>query len=237
MGQNVKYLYFAIGIIIGITIGAAVVWWMQNYDFKIWFTFSGKGDKYSQLTDNKNNEETILKDKFKNLKNKSNKVNNNTTYNYKGDTNKSINKTDILGNDSASSKSNLYSETENDEDIVIAKDEFLYAKNIKIENYKVNFNSKDNLLDSILINDKTKNNLSNIIKVEFWRSPINYKGYKFFNNKLVLFGIYDFENVFLEFLNNSIYLVSKNSYYLIEKNSNFQPFITSKSIKQNTLKK
>ena len=42
MNSKIKYIYLIIGIVIGIAIGGSCVWWIQNYDLKIWFSFSGK---------------------------------------------------------------------------------------------------------------------------------------------------------------------------------------------------
>lgn len=220
MGQNGKYLYLVIGVIIGIAIGAAVVWWMQNYDFKIWFTFSGKDDKNKEIVDSFSDSEYNTEVKKDKSTIKFDKAKRNSDYNSLSDTNSS---NSTYGSDSM--------QIEEGNDIVIAKDEYLSTKFIEVKgNYQKN-TQKDNKLDSLLINDKTKTNNSNIIKTEFWRSPINYKGYKFMNNNLVLFGIYDFDEAALEYSNNKLYLVYKNSYYLIEKNSSFQSLIPIKKTK------
>lgn len=217
MGQNSKYLYLVIGIIIGIAIGSAVVWWMQNYDFKIWFTFSGKDDKSKEIVENKSDNDIVsdLKKDKSTIKYDKNKKN--SGYNSQADT---------ISDNYANDSNTVISEGNND--IVIAKDEYLATRLIEVKGFNRN-NSKDTKLDSILINDKTKANYTNIIKTEFWRSPINYKGYKFINNNLILFGIYDFDEVILEFSANKLYMNYKNNYFYIEKTSNFQPLIQLKS--------
>ncbi len=217
MGQNGKYLYLVIGVIIGIAIGAAVVWWMQNYDFKIWFTFSGKDDKNKEIVESLSESENATDNKKDKATIKFDKAKRNSDYNTQSDT--------TSANYSSNSDSMRVDEGN---DIVIAKDEYLSTKFIEVKgNYQKN-TQKDNKLDSLLINDKTKTNNSNIIKTEFWRSPINYKGYKYMNNNLVLFGIYDFDEAILEYSNNKLYLVYKNTYYLIERNSSFQSLIPFK---------
>ncbi len=217
MGQNSKYLYLVIGIIIGIAIGSAVVWWMQNYDFKIWFTFSGKDDKSKEIVESMSDNDIVsdLKKDKSTIKYDKNKKN--SGYNSQADT---------ISDNYRSDTNTVISEGSND--IVIAKDEYLATRLIEVKGFNRN-NSKDTKLDSILINDKTKANYTNIIKTEFWRSPINYKGYKFINNNLILFGIYDFDEVILEFSANKLYMNYKNNYFYIEKTSNFQPLIQLKS--------
>lgn len=217
MGQNSKYLYLVIGIIIGIAIGSAVVWWMQNYDFKIWFTFSGKDDKSKEIVESMSDNDIVSdlkKDKSTIKYDKTKRNSNNNS------------QTDTISDNYANDTNTVISEGNND--IVIAKDEYLATRLIEVKGFNRN-NSKDNKLDSILINDKTKANYTNIIKTEFWRSPINYKGYKFINNNLILFGIYDFDEVILEFSANKLYMNYKNNYFYIEKTSNFQPLIQLKS--------
>ena len=217
MGQNSKYLYLVIGIIIGIAIGSAVVWWMQNYDFKIWFTFSGKDDKSKEIVENKSDNDIVSDLKKDKSTIKYDKTKRNSGYN---------SQTDTISDNYRSDTNTVISEGSND--IVIAKDEYLATRLIEVKGFNRN-NSKDTKLDSILINDKTKANYTNIIKTEFWRSPINYKGYKFINNNLILFGIYDFDEVILEFSANKLYMNYKNNYFYIEKTSNFQPLIQLKS--------
>jgi len=226
MIQSNKFITFLIGIIVGIAIGASVVWWMQNYDFKIWFTFSGKNKHELSAVNNSTNPNKLIEDKAKS--------NNNPvkTFNVKKETNFSpeydSSSTNLNAKD-YSSDSSIYDNTNNSSnDIVIAKDELLFTRIIKIEGINSNNSKKDALLDSILINDKTKKLPSNFVKVEFWRSPINYKGYKFNSNKLVLFGIYIYEDACLENRNNKIYLNYANTYYLIEKSDDFQPLMSVK---------
>jgi hypothetical protein len=225
MGQNNKYLYFAIGVIVGISIGASVVWWMQNYDFKIWFTFSGKNDNTTEMTqDNeiKNNGSTDKQD-TKNIKN--DKIKKNTITLNQSDSLKNDYMNEVEDNDTMN-----VAELNNNNDIIVATDELLFTKNFKIEG-SGSVSSNDKNLDSLLINDKTKTTPGNTLKVEFWRSPINYKGYKYLNNKLILFGIYDFENFQIEYFNNKLYIFSQKNYYLIEKNNDFKALIPLKTRK------
>ncbi len=224
MKQNNRYLYFAIGVVIGISIGASVVWWMQNYDFKIWFTFSGKNDSKTEYAENLSNTSNNDNDKQTSVSAKTEKNKKNINSAIQSDSITNSKYTDNKNNDSTASSSNY---NEDNQDIVIAKDELLFSRNMKIEGFVQN-NGKENNLDSLLINDKTKNANSNIIKVEFWRSPINYKGYKFINNKLILFGIYNYDEAILEYHSNKIYLFYQNTYYFIEKNTDFQALIPVK---------
>lgn len=219
MNQSKKFMYFSVGLILGVIIGASFVWWLQNYDFKVWFTFSGK-----QTEENFDNfkpkaidsVQVIAKDSKKSLNKQyisSNQVENSD----------SMDVNNINDNDSISLKTRTTSHMNNE--IVVAKDELLHVRNIKIEGTSAR-SSKN--LDSLLINDKTSKSNVNIIRVEFWRSPINYRGYLLSHNKLILYGIYIYEDVSLEFRNNKLYMLYQNNYFLLEKNDDFQPFLSSK---------
>ena len=224
MIQSNKFIYFIIGTIVGIAIGASVVWWMQNYDFKIWFTFSGKNKKEINTTaDNTaTNDSDSEKSKAYSGVNKTTSVKKDASLNaYYSDTNTTSYQNNEYSEDTARNVSNSNSS----DDIVIAKDELLFTRIIKVEGINGSDSKKEAALDSLLINDKTKKPPANFIKVEFWRSPINYKGYKYSNNKLVLFGIYIYEDASLEMRNNKLYLNYANTFYLIEKADDFQPLM------------
>ncbi len=225
MIQSNKFNSFLIGIIVGIAMGASVVWWMQNYDFKIWFTFSGKNKQEintAEVQSVSNNQDADQS-----------KINENIakTMVVKKETNhSSINDSTLMIQSNAISQDTASHDAINQssDNIVIAKDELLFTRIIKIGGSTTTNFKKDALLDSLLINDKTKKLPSNFVKVEFWRSPINYKGYKFNNNKLILFGIYMYEDATLELRNNKTYLNYANTFYLIEKTDDFQPLMAVK---------
>jgi hypothetical protein len=218
-----KFILFLIGVVVGIAIGASVVWWMQNYDFKVWFSFKGKDIQEIARNDNQNPDANQNDEK---LKNTGNTVK--TAYSKKAESYPKDNDSVLGGTNKASHYADsIKTEGNNsgDDDIVIAKDELLFTRMLKIEGMSAAGDKREAALDSILINDKTKKPASNIIKVEFWRSPINYKGYKFNGNKLVLFGIYIYENASLEFRNGKLYLNYANIFYLIENTDDFEPLM------------
>ncbi len=222
MIQSNKIILFLIGIVVGIAIGASVVWWMQNYDFKIWFSFSGK-NKQEVIAKDLNTSSNSADDKSKISSNtvRSNALKKEMNLTSGDDTSAMSSQTFANSTDTSSYES----KNNSSENIVIAKDELLFTRIIKIEGMNGENSKKDASIDSLLINDKTKKLPANFVKVEFWRSPINYKGYKYSNNKLVLFGIYIYEDASLETRNNKIYLNYSNTYYLIEKADDFQPLM------------
>ena len=62
------------------------------------------------------------------------------------------------------------------------------------------------------------------INVEFWVSPINYRGYKFFRNKIILFGIEEPDAVRLFRRKDNIYMQIVNNYYLLEPTEEFASY-------------
>lgn len=218
MNQGKKLMYISVGLVLGIIIGASFVWWLQNYDIKLWFTFSGKNTEEgftSVETNTKDTIQIVAKDNKKLVKHSDNSFQSS-----KSDT------SDVFDDniDTTVVKSKNFNNSS--DDIVVAKDELLHVRNIKIEGSPAVKTGKN--LDSLLINDKTAKSNANILKVEFWRSPINYRGYLLTDTKLVLYGIYIYEDVSLEIRNNKLYMLYQNNYYLLEKNDDFQPFLSSK---------
>ena len=65
----------------------------------------------------------------------------------------------------------------------------------------------------------------NKFSVEFWESPLNYKGYKKVKNYLVLYGIKQFDLVELKLIKNDLYLCYADNCYLLENTSEFKNLI------------
>jgi hypothetical protein len=60
--------------------------------------------------------------------------------------------------------------------------------------------------------------------VEFWVSPIHYKGYKMSKNKLVLFGLENIEDVKLFRVNNSMFMRYGEAWYSLAFTYDFTPY-------------
>ncbi len=113
----------------------------------------------------------------------------------------------------------------NTDDIVVMKDELLAVKIIEVANPNSEIkNTKDSLLQKESgVRDDSKKLLGSY-SVEFWQSPINYKGYKLINNKIVLFGIAKEETPQVFKLDDVIYLKLKQVVYRLDKTNNFKQF-------------
>jgi len=63
------------------------------------------------------------------------------------------------------------------------------------------------------------------LQVEFWRSPINYKGYRFSSKKLLLFGLPDNNVDAVIQLDGNWYLKDGSRYYKLERDDKFNSYI------------
>jgi hypothetical protein len=116
---------------------------------------------------------------------------------------------------------NSYS-TINDADV--KQDKLIFAKSFKVPGIDVFLGDNPDKLDSLLTDNKSnlQNKNKNVLRVEFWKSPINYKGYKTGKNKLVLFGVEQFNMISFKLLNNMLYMHYISDYYQIEKSDDFK---------------
>lgn len=105
------------------------------------------------------------------------------------------------------------------ESIKVASDQLIGSRAIKVAGLVV---EKTNNLDSILVDDKYTSRNTGSIKVELWYSPINYTGYKWSNNKLVIFGFYELDMVKLKFLEKRYYFNYGTLYYSLEPTTTFR---------------
>ncbi len=108
---------------------------------------------------------------------------------------------------------------------VVRKDELIGSKNFPVTNLQQEAgNSTDSLLEKVSgIKDPQKNALA-ALKVEFWQSPINYKGYKMTKNKIVLFGVNPEENLKLFHSEDAIFLKQNQNYYRLYFTDEYKQF-------------
>ncbi|MCX6295511.1 MAG: hypothetical protein NTX97_05505, partial [Bacteroidetes bacterium] len=77
-----------------------------------------------------------------------------------------------------------------------------------------------------------RNTSKQFLNIEFWSSPLNYKGYKMSKYKLVLYGIASAEGLKLFKLDDDIYMKSASFVYHLDAFGDFKPYerITDESI-------
>lgn len=104
-------------------------------------------------------------------------------------------------------------------EINIATDELLSVKNVKIIRISPNVSSGDSLAADIA---GVKENSSDLYFIEFWKTPLNSKGYRFSKNKILLYGFMDYNNVSLYELDNSYYIKSSDQVYKLFYGADFR---------------
>ncbi len=113
-----------------------------------------------------------------------------------------------------------------DEEINVRKDEMIAMRTISVMN--INEDTDKSTTDSLLqtvsgIRDDSKNALVSF-KVEFWQSPVNYRGYKMGKNKIVLFGMKEDDDVQLYKIKDEIYLRQNENFYRMDYINEFRAF-------------
>ena len=106
-----------------------------------------------------------------------------------------------------------------DSDINIASDELLTVKNIKIIQIGEFIPSKDS---SDIQKTRIDDTNSDLYFVEFWKTPLNSKGYRFTKNKIMLYGFDDFSNLTLYEIDHSFYIKSSDQVYKLLYSSEFK---------------
>lgn len=159
--------------------------------------------------------------------------------NKKNQTDASNSKTDFVLNadtlKSHASKDSLTSSNENTDDIVVRKDELLSTKTFDVINLNPlasRTSTKDSLLQKVSGIKDDKNSNQQFFNIEFWQSPLNYKGYKMSRYKIILYGIESVEGLKIFKVDDLIYLKNGTAVFKLDYSSEFKPYdrITDESI-------
>jgi len=125
-----------------------------------------------------------------------------------------------------------------DENIVIKKDEMISSIELPVVN-KTQEQKKDGGKESLSKEAVEKlnpgaqlpeqeNQHPSTLQVEFWQSPVNYKGFKLVKNKLVLFGIDRPDAVKLYSLNDQLYMQYGQTFSKLNPTYDYQSFLALK---------
>lgn len=105
-----------------------------------------------------------------------------------------------------------------DSRINIATDELLSVKNVKA--IQIGDNITGDTLAARLAH--VEESTSNLYFIEFWKTPLNSKGYRFSKNKIMLYGFMDYSNVLLYQLDNSFYIKCSDQVYKLFYGADFK---------------
>lgn len=108
----------------------------------------------------------------------------------------------------------------NDEEVTVAKEELLSVKNIKVIDLDAN-SQKDTLTGQLA--GVTSSDFPNLFFVEFWKTPLNSKGYRMTRNRVILYGLSDFSGITIYKVENNFYLKNDDVVYKISSGTEFKP--------------
>jgi hypothetical protein len=97
-----------------------------------------------------------------------------------------------------------------DSEINVATDELLSVKSVKAIVIQDDVQNSDSLAAKLANVEVVK---SNLYFIEFWKTPLNSKGYRFNRNKIMLYGFINFDDVQLYELDDSFYIKSSEQVY------------------------
>jgi hypothetical protein len=105
------------------------------------------------------------------------------------------------------------------EDIKIAQEELLSVKNIKVIDLDGN-QKRDTLTGQLAGVSST--DYPNLFFVEFWKTPLNSKGYRMTRNRVILYGLSDFSNITIYKVDDNYYLKNDDVVYKISAGTEFK---------------
>jgi hypothetical protein len=105
-----------------------------------------------------------------------------------------------------------------DDGITVAREELLTVKHVKPIRIGDNVTVKDSASAKP---PEAENNETDLYFVEFWKTPLNSRGYRFTRNKVMLYGFADY-NVLLYELDNSYYLKAYDQVYRLFPGGEFR---------------
>lgn len=116
-----------------------------------------------------------------------------------------------------------------EEQIVVRKDELMESRSVEVIELTLDPNTKsrsDSLLEqaSGIRSEKRTNGSKIMMTVEFWRSPVNYRGYKLGKNILVLYGLDNSVPISLFKYNGSVFIRHDQSVYKVDAYNDYRAF-------------
>ncbi len=107
-----------------------------------------------------------------------------------------------------------------EENINVAQEELLSVKNIKVIDLDVPV-KRDTLTGQLA--GVTSSDYPNLFFVEFWKTPLNSKGYRMTRNRVILYGLSDFSNITIYKVDDNFYLKDDDVVYKISAGTEFKP--------------
>lgn len=107
-----------------------------------------------------------------------------------------------------------------EENVTVAQEELLSVKSIKVIDLDAS-SKKDTLTGQLA--GVSSSDYPNMFFVEFWKTPLNSKGYRMTRNRVVLYGLSDFSSVTIYKVDDNFYLKNEDVVYKISSGTEFKP--------------
>ncbi|MGM0611950.1 MAG: hypothetical protein ACQESM_00415 [Bacteroidota bacterium] len=109
-------------------------------------------------------------------------------------------------------------------DIVIMEDQLIDKQTVAINFSQTGDNQKTSKnLDSLLIDDQTKDSKElDSITIEYWKSPINYKGYRRIYNRLIIFGFTPKDSIEIFWRKKQLFMQLRDKIFPLDETNNFR---------------
>lgn len=107
-----------------------------------------------------------------------------------------------------------------DSKLNIATEEVLSVKSVKVIKLDDNNAGGDSLVSKLA---NVEEAISDTYFIEFRKTPLNSKGYRFSKNKVVLYGFQDYNNVVLYEMNSAYYVKCADQVYRLMHGGDFRP--------------
>lgn len=123
-------------------------------------------------------------------------------------------------------KDSLTLENPSIDGVVVRKDELLSTKTLEVINLDpvAKMNAKDSLLQKVSGIKEDRNTSKHYFNIEFWSSPLNYKGYKMSKYKLIVYGVSSPEGLKIFKLDDVLYFKNSSFVYRIDPTGEFKPY-------------
>lgn len=133
-----------------------------------------------------------------------------------------IDSTNSNQNQDSNILANHFDNTVSADEIIVKRDELIEVRDLKL--IFLDKSQSKNKSDSLIkvFQGNTANSLE--YRVEFWKSPVNYKGFKFIRNVIVAFGLDNAEPSKLFFWEDKFYLKHGSIVYKLFITEKFESF-------------
>jgi len=121
--------------------------------------------------------------------------------------------------------------SDGEQNLVIKKDQILFSKTFSISDRNKDNGTTSNASKELVEKLNPEAHLPEESKsaknmlIEFWKSPVNYKGYKLSRNKIILFGIENSDYIKLISMDENMYMALGSDYFQLEMNQDFKPLL------------